>query len=115
MVAEEENCGNREERVRKLVEAGYETVAREIIACIRCPLHESAIKRVIGKGSCNPKVFFIGEAPEKVRTNQEFLLRQGGKKLDQMVEYMGLSEEDWFVTNTVKCRPRETESQGYRK
>lgn len=108
MAAEEGNCGSREERVRKLVEAGYETVAREIIACTRCPLHESAIKRVIGKGFCNPKVFFIGEAPGESENKSGIpFYGRAGKKLDNMVEYMGLSEEDWFVTNTVKCHPPE--------
>ena len=108
MTSEIENCGDFEERVRKLVEAGYETVAREVIACTRCPLHKSAIRRVIGKGSCNPKVFFIGEAPGKTENETGIpFYGRAGKKLDKMVEYMGLSEEDWMVTNTVKCHPPE--------
>lgn len=91
-----------------MVEAGYETVAREIIKCTRCPLHKSAIKRVIGKGSCNPKVFFIGEAPGKSENETGIpFYGRAGKKLDKMIEYMGLSEEDWMVTNTVKCHPPE--------
>ncbi|WP_082088894.1 uracil-DNA glycosylase [Methanosarcina siciliae] len=108
VAAKEENCGNFEERVQKLVENGYETVAREAIACTRCPLQKSATKRVIGKGSCNPKVMFIGEAPGKTEdeTGIPFTGR-AGKKLDKIIEYMGLSEEDWFVANTVKCRPPE--------
>ncbi|AKB77440.1 Uracil-DNA glycosylase, family 4 [Methanosarcina horonobensis HB-1 = JCM 15518] len=108
MAAEEEDCGNLEERVRKMVDAGYETVAREAVACIRCPLHKSAIKRVIGKGSCNPKVFFIGEAPGDAENKSGIpFYGRAGKQLDKMVEYMRLSEEDWFVTNTVKCHPPE--------
>jgi DNA polymerase len=108
MAAEEENCGNREERVRKLVEAGYETVAREATACMRCPLHKSATKRVIGKGSLNPKVMFIGEAPGKTEDETGIPFNgRAGKKLDKMIGYMGLSEKDWFVANTVKCRPPE--------
>ncbi|HWR25382.1 MAG TPA: uracil-DNA glycosylase [Methanosarcina sp.] len=103
-----DNCGDFEGRVRKMVEAGYQTVGREIIACTRCPLHKSAIRRVIGKGSCSPKVFFIGEAPGKSenKTGIPFYGR-AGKELDKMIEYMGLSEADWMVTNTVKCHPPE--------
>jgi uracil-DNA glycosylase family 4 len=91
-----------------MVETGYETVAREIIECVRCPLHKSTIKRVIGKGSFHPKVLFIGEAPgeSENKTGIPFYGR-AGKKLDQMIEYMGLSEEDWMVTNTVKCHPQD--------
>lgn len=91
-----------------MVEAGYETVAREIIKCTRCPLHKSAIKRVIGKGSCHPKMLFIGEAPGKSENETGIpFYGRAGKKLDKMIEYMGLSEEDWMVTNTVKCHPPE--------
>ena len=84
------------------------TVGREIIKCTRCPLHKSAIRRVIGKGSCNPKVFFIGEAPGKSENETGIpFYGRAGKKLDKMIEYMGLSEKDWMVTNTVKCHPPE--------
>jgi uracil-DNA glycosylase len=107
-MSEKEDCGNFEDRVKKLVEAGHETIAREAIACTRCPLHKSAIQRVIGKGSCNPKVVFIGEAPGKTENETGIpFYGRAGKKLDKMVEYMGLSEEDWMVTNTVKCHPPE--------
>ncbi|WP_292375254.1 uracil-DNA glycosylase [Methanosarcina sp. UBA411] len=91
-----------------MVEAGYETIGREIIKCTRCPLHKSAIRRVIGKGSCNPRVFFIGEAPGKSENETGIpFYGRAGKELDKMVEYMELSEEDWMVTNTVKCHPPE--------
>jgi DNA polymerase len=91
-----------------MVEAGYTTIGREIIKCTRCPLHKSAILRVIGKGSCNPKVFFIGEAPGKSENETGIpFYGRAGKELDKMIDYMGLSEEDWMVTNTVKCHPPE--------
>ena len=108
MTYEEDNHRDFEERVRKMVEAGYETVAREAIVCTRCPLHKSAMKRVIGKGSCHPKILFIGEAPgeSENKTGIPFYGR-AGKQLDKMIEYMGLSDEDWMVTNTVKCHPPE--------
>ncbi|MDI9393973.1 MAG: uracil-DNA glycosylase [Euryarchaeota archaeon] len=108
MAAEEEDCGNFEERVRKLVEAGYAAISSEILACTRCQLHKSAIKRVIGKGSCNPKVLFIGEAPGKNENETGIpFCGRAGKKLDKMIDYMGLTEKDWTVLNTVKCRPPE--------
>lgn len=108
MTYEKDRPGEFNERVKKMVEAGYETVAREAVICTRCPLHKSAIKRVIGKGSCNPKVMFIGEAPGNSENKSGIpFYGRAGKELDKMVEYMGLKERDWMVTNTVKCHPPE--------
>lgn len=113
MTYEKDNRRDFEERVKKMVEAGYETVARRAIACTRCPLHKSAIKRVIGKGSCHPKVFFIGEAPGKSENETGIpFYGRAGKELDKIIEYMGLSEDDWVVTNTVKCHPPENRKPG---
>jgi DNA polymerase len=51
---------------------------------------------------------FIGEAPGKNEDETGIPFNgRAGKLLDKMVEYMGLAEEDWFVANTVKCRPPE--------
>jgi DNA polymerase len=108
MTYEEENRRDFDERVRKMVEAGYDTIVREAIVCTRCPLHKSAIKHVVGKGSCHPKVFFIGEAPGESENKSGIpFYGRAGKQLDKMIEYMRLSNEDWMVTNTVKCHPPE--------
>jgi hypothetical protein len=49
MTYEKNNRKDFEERIKMMVGAGYTTVAKEIIKCTRCPLHKSAIRRVIGK------------------------------------------------------------------
>lgn len=61
---------------------------------------------MIRKGSDNPAVLFIGEAPGKSEdeTGVPFCGR-AGKVLDRMMEYMGLEDGRWAVINTVKCRP----------
>ncbi|WP_406656811.1 uracil-DNA glycosylase [Methanolobus sp. ZRKC2] len=93
-------------RVLELVEGGFELVKNEIQACKGCVLHETVTNKVIGKGSDNPKVVFIGEAPGKNEdeTGIPFCGR-AGKNLDEMIEYMGLSENGYAVINTIKCRP----------
>jgi uracil-DNA glycosylase family 4 len=105
------NLGKRadfEKKVRELVEAGYSGVEEAILACKKCPLHETASNKVIGKGSSAPKVLFIGEAPGKNEDEKGIpFCGRAGKELDKMLEYMRLSEEDWAVINTLKCRPPE--------
>ncbi len=97
-----------EKEVRELVETGYSGVEEAILACKNCPLHETASNKVIGKGSRTPKVLFIGEAPGKNEDEKGIpFCGRAGKELDKMLEYMRLSEEDWAVINTLKCRPPE--------
>ncbi|MEA1985313.1 MAG: uracil-DNA glycosylase [Euryarchaeota archaeon] len=74
--------------------------------CRRCELHETVTNRVIRKGSDDPKVLFIGEAPGKNEdeTGVPFCGR-AGTILDEIIGYMGLPDEDWAVVNAIKCRP----------
>ncbi|WP_406671249.1 uracil-DNA glycosylase [Methanolobus sp. ZRKC4] len=93
-------------KVSELVEQGFEGIEKEIMECTDCQLHETVTNRVISKGSRSPRVVFIGEAPGKNEdeTGIPFCGR-AGKNLDEMIEYMGLSENGYAVINTIKCRP----------
>jgi uracil-DNA glycosylase family 4 len=93
-------------RVLELVDGGFPFVKEAILQCCSCPLHETVTNKVISKGSENPKVVFIGEAPGKNEdeTGIPFCGR-AGKNLDGMIKYMGLSDDDYAVINTIKCRP----------
>jgi DNA polymerase len=83
-----------------------EDVEKDILDCTACPLSETVINKVVRKGSDEPKVLFIGEAPGKNedKTGVPFCGR-AGKILDDLIEYMGLESSDWAVINTIKCRP----------
>ncbi len=83
-----------------------EKLRLDILACRSCPLSETVTNKVIMKGSLRPKIVFIGEAPGKNEdlTGIPFCGR-AGKLLDEMISFMDLSEDDWAVINTVKCRP----------
>jgi DNA polymerase len=92
--------------VEEMALAGFGYLEKEIIQCSDCALREGATNPVIMKGSRTPKVRFIGEAPGRTEdmTGIPFSGR-AGKKLDEMIGYMGLSGGDYAVINTVKCRP----------
>lgn len=94
------------ETVEALVSGGFPYVEQKIKECRSCALSETAIHKVISKGSQHPKVVFIGEAPGKNEdeTGIPFCGR-AGKLLDRLIEYMNLKEGDWAVINTLKCRP----------
>ncbi|AFV24885.1 uracil-DNA glycosylase [Methanolobus psychrophilus R15] len=92
--------------VDEMANAGFGHLEESILQCSECALCEGATNPVIMKGSRNPRVLFIGEAPGKTEdmTGIPFSGR-AGKKLDEMIGYMGLSAEDYAVINAVKCRP----------
>lgn len=61
---------------------------------------------VIGEGSHNAKIMFVGEAPgrNEAETGRPFC-GQAGKLLDELCESIGLSRNEVYVTNIVKDRP----------
>jgi len=63
---------------------------------------------VVGEGSHNAKIMFIGEAPGKneAETARPFCGRSG-KVLDSMLESINLNRSDVYITNIVKDRPPE--------
>jgi len=74
------------------------------------PLYEERIKNnaypVIGEGSHNSAVMFIGEAPGKneAATGRPFCGRSG-KVLDTLLAHIDLDRKDVYITNIVKDRP----------
>lgn len=61
---------------------------------------------VIGEGSLDCKVMFIGEAPgaEEDRLKRPFVGRSG-QLLNKMLESIGWKREDVYISNIVKRRP----------
>ena len=79
---------------------------REVQECTRCPLHETRTKAVFGAGAADADVMFVGEAPgaEEDRQGLPFVGR-AGQLLNQMLEEIGLSRDEVFITNVLKSRP----------
>lgn len=75
--------------------------------CTRCGLHAGRNKTVFGQGSPAARIVFVGEAPgaEEDRTGLAFVGR-AGELLTAMIEKgMGLTRDDVFICNVIKCRP----------
>ena len=91
----------RSKRAEKL-----EVLAGEIRVCTKCPLHESRTIAVPGDGKPAAKFMIIAEAPgkEEDETGHPFV-GASGRFLNSVLEGTGIKREDFFITNTVKCRP----------
>ncbi len=61
---------------------------------------------VFGEGNINADIMFIGEAPGKqeAESGHPFVGR-AGKLLDELLDSIGLSREEVYITNIVKDRP----------
>ncbi len=80
---------------------------QQVRDCTRCALSQTRTKTVFGQGNPNARLVFVGEAPgfEEDRQGLAFVGR-AGELLTRMIEKgMGLSRDDVFICNVLKCRP----------
>ncbi len=81
-------------------------IATEISTCTRCPLHQGRTQTVPGSGNANASIMFIGEAPGASEDEQGVpFVGRSGQYLNYLLNQIGLSRPDVFITNVVKCRP----------
>lgn len=83
-----------------------EQVAKEVSSCTKCTLHHSRKNAVPGEGPPNSEIMFIGEGPGFHENEQgRPFVGAAGKFLEELLESIGLTREEVFITNVVKCRP----------
>jgi DNA polymerase len=75
-------------------------------SCNRCGLCETRHNVVFGVGPKTADVMFIGEGPGETEdeTGRPFV-GKAGQLLDKMILAIGLTREDVYIANMVKCRP----------
>ncbi len=82
--------------------------AAEVAGCTRCP-HLAATRKqtVFGTGSPTARLMFIGEAPgaDEDRIGKPFVGAAGQLLTDMITKGMGLSREEVYIANVIKCRP----------
>lgn len=83
-----------------------ETIKQNVIECTKCDLCKTRTNSVPGKGNFQSDVIFVGEAPGRNEDkNGEPFVGAAGKKLSAALEGAGVSREEVYITNVVKCRP----------
>jgi uracil-DNA glycosylase len=83
-----------------------EAVRAEALACTRCRLAEGRTQVVFGVGNSDSDLMFVGEAPGFHEDKQGFpFVGQAGKLLDTLLAGIGLTREDVYIANVIKCRP----------
>lgn len=86
------------------------TAIREDIGdCTRCKLCNLGRKQIVfGVGNPNADLMFVGEAPGRDEDIQGIpFVGRAGQKLTQIIESIGLTRDDVYIANVIKCRPPE--------
>ena len=83
-----------------------ETIANEIRSCTDCPLSLQRTQAVPGEGPLNASLMLVGEGPGFHEDQQgRPFVGASGKYLETLLESIGMSRSQVFITNVVKCRP----------
>jgi DNA polymerase len=75
--------------------------------CPKCGLEKTRNYLVFGEGDPNADIVFVGEAPgfDEDRQGRPFVGKAGQLLTDIITKGMGLSREDIYICNVLKCRP----------
>lgn len=77
-----------------------------MVCCTRCELAAGRTQVVLGTGARKAPLMFIGEAPgEKEDLAGRPFVGSAGRLLDRLLEEVGITREEIFITNIVACRP----------
>ncbi|HSG82965.1 MAG: uracil-DNA glycosylase [Nitrosopumilus sp.] len=83
-----------------------QVIKQNVIECEKCDLCKTRTNSVPGKGNFKSSVIFVGEAPGRNEDKHgEPFIGVAGKKLSAALEEAGISRDDVYITNIVKCRP----------
>jgi DNA polymerase len=75
--------------------------------CTRCKLHTLGRRQVVfGVGNPNADLMFVGEAPGADEDIQgEPFVGRAGQLLTKIIEAIGMTRDDVYIANVIKCRP----------
>ena len=75
--------------------------------CSRCKLHTLGRKQVVfGVGNPEADLMFVGEAPGADEDIQGIpFVGRAGQLLTKIIEAIGLTRDDVYIANVIKCRP----------
>jgi len=82
-------------------------IRERALSCVKCP-HLAGSRRnvVFGVGTIHTELMFVGEAPGIDEDQQgEPFVGKAGQLLTRIIQTMGLSREQVYIANVLKCRP----------
>jgi uracil-DNA glycosylase family 4 len=98
--------------------AAFAELREKALACVKCPHLVVARKNVVfGVGNPDAELMFVGEAPGADEDAQgEPFVGAAGQLLTKIIVATGLSRQQVYIANILKCRPDTPgQSAGNRK
>ncbi len=89
-----------------LTAPSFEALEQEALGCRRCPLAETRKRVVFGAGDPHADLLFVGEGPGADEDAQGVpFVGRAGRLLTTLIEGIGLTRDQVYIANVVKCRP----------
>lgn len=89
-----------------LLRFDWDTLYRELDGCTKCGLCKGRHSIVISDGDPHAEIMFIGEGPGREEDEQGVpFVGAAGRLFNYLLEEAGLTREEIYVCNIVKCRP----------
>ena len=77
-----------------------------VAGCTSCALAQGRTQVVFGSGSPSAELMFVGEAPGFHEDKQGVpFVGAAGKLLSKLLDGIGLSRDEVYIANVLKCRP----------
>ena len=124
-ILEQDNISGKEQEIKKVVIAdtptdlfteepewkktkNLDSLYDKIHNCQNCPLGKTRKNFVFGTGNPDADIMLIGEAPGADEDEKGLpFVGRAGQLLTKIIESIGLTREDVFICNILKCRPPE--------
>jgi len=84
----------------------WDVLQAEVANCTKCALCATRTQTVFGSGNKQADWMLVGEAPGQHEDEQGLpFVGNAGLLLTEMLRAIGLTREEVFITNILKCRP----------
>ncbi|MBD1853849.1 uracil-DNA glycosylase [Leptolyngbya sp. FACHB-711] len=83
-----------------------EQISEHCNRCHRCELGKNRTHAVVGRGNDKAPILIVGEGPGQTEDETGLaFVGKAGQLLDKILASVQITEDDYFVSNIVKCRP----------
>ncbi len=84
----------------------WASLLAQVQACSRCVLSKTRTNVVFGQGSLKTPLVLVGEGPGADEDKEGLaFVGKAGQLLTQILKAAGISRDEIFITNVIKCRP----------